>query len=882
MRYKKYKSMRMVLSAAMIASLTATSVYAGDNLVKEEGVKAKLETSSVHTDENLVNGEDVEAKLVPSSVEAEGNLVNGRHAEDNKPGDGVVDNESEEGVEGTYDIGVRNNITGGEVKFEGTSANSGDSVTFTVSADEGYEATSVGYWEVDEAGKKGKIVTLTADENGNYTFEMPTSDVMIGAAFQDAFKMVDNRIGGTKETDWKLYASLGEAFLHVSEEDTYAQLTMDERFLTADENMTFRTELREWGDDGYVVVGEAEYKMAELKNMGYRDNGDGTVTFKNVEFDIAEGKDFTVGKKVYCVVQFGRDCWVDAAGNPIYRWTYTEDARVIADEQEKPEDIVWLYNLDADSHRGSLIRSILHDLGIKAGTITNENLNQNIGYLAQWDGYDQIEDAYDPASYNLEYMLMCNLSEIQLDAFLDGMQENNIRVNLKSVPTEWTASKTFSELFDLMAEEDAAFSAIFALDDMIYDAEQLTEEEYGNSEHWEEFTKALGAANAALSEEEEQEAEFYENAHDALLAAYLKVTGYQTLEGELELLPEKQEDGTYTISARLNNSDATFDYTWQDGSTGKSITSIAEKDLYKVKLEIKGKNGYYGKISASLSVPSDPEFSLSAGTNNVSVTFKENPKVVNMPETDGYVAQLYLNDEMLEEKEIKTSGTITFDGLSNQTEYTVKVYTYNEVGRSDILTKTITTKSSSNTDNNGNLNKPNFSDVQSNTWYSDAINYVVSEGIMIGVSENSFAPNEKLSRAMLAQILYNLEDKPVVNTESIFTDVEKDTWYTDAVAWATDKGIIKGYGNGKYGPNDNITREQLAVMLYRYAGSPVTSGNMNGFVDANKVSDYAKDAMTWAVEQGVIRGKGENNLDPTDQASRAEVAQMFKNYLSNK
>ena len=95
---------------------------------------------------------------------------------------------------------------------------------------------------------------------------------------------------------------------------------------------------------------------------------------------------------------------------------------------------------------------------------------------------------------------MCNLSEVLLDAFLDGMQENNIRVNLKSVPTAWTASKTFSELFEIMAEEDEAFKAIIALDDLIYDAESLDEAEYGTNKHWVAFKKALAAANDKVTE----------------------------------------------------------------------------------------------------------------------------------------------------------------------------------------------------------------------------------------------------------------------------------------------------------------------------------------------------------------------------------------------
>ncbi len=141
-----------------------------------------------------------------------------------------------------------------------------------------------------------------------------------------------------------------------------------------------------------------------------------------------------------------------------------------------------------------------------------------------------------------------------------------------------------------------------------------------------------------------------------------------------------------------------------------------------------------------------------------------------------------------------------------------------------------------------------------------------------------FAPDANLSRTQLAQILYNKEGTPAVSGGSPFTDVATGTWYTNAVAWASADGIVGGYGDGRFGPNDNIIREQLVIMLWRYVEEPVASVELT-FSDASQISSFARPAICWAVENGILNGKGGNILDPKGFATRAEIAQMLKNYL---
>ena len=164
-------------------------------------------------------------------------------------------------------------------------------------------------------------------------------------------------------------------------------------------------------------------------------------------------------------------------------------------------------------------------------------------------------------------------------------------------------------------------------------------------------------------------------------------------------------------------------------------------------------------------------------------------------------------------------------------------------------------------------------------WYHGAVDYALRNNLMGGYGNGLFGPNDNLSRAQFAQILFNKEGRPVVNYLMQFDDVAGEAWYTEAVRWAASQGIVGGYGNGMFGPNDNITREQLAVMLWRYAGSPAATNKELHFNDADKISGFALEAMRWAVESGVMGGYGNGQLDPKGLATRAQVAQMLKNFI---
>ena len=181
----------------------------------------------------------------------------------------------------------------------------------------------------------------------------------------------------------------------------------------------------------------------------------------------------------------------------------------------------------------------------------------------------------------------------------------------------------------------------------------------------------------------------------------------------------------------------------------------------------------------------------------------------------------------------------------------------------------------------GTVQQPDtrFDDVAKSAWYYKAVEYVAENGIMSGVSAREFAPNAGFSRAMLAQTLYAMSGKPAVKAESTFADVAANAWYADAVNWAAEKGYVSGVGDGKFAPDASITREQMALILYRYAGSPDASGMvLREFADGDSVSAYAVDAIRWAVHEGLISGMENNTLAPQGTATRAQVAQILMNF----
>lgn len=172
-----------------------------------------------------------------------------------------------------------------------------------------------------------------------------------------------------------------------------------------------------------------------------------------------------------------------------------------------------------------------------------------------------------------------------------------------------------------------------------------------------------------------------------------------------------------------------------------------------------------------------------------------------------------------------------------------------------------------------------FGDVPQNSWFADAVKYVSENKLMNGTSTTAFSPNGNMSRAMLATVLYRMSGE-TAEADSSFGDVSSSAYYAAAVNWASSKGIVNGTGADAFSPNASITREQLAAMLYRYAGEPSVSADLSAYTDAVSISPYAEKAVEWCVAKGILSGKSATRLAPQDTATRAECAAMLQRFAA--
>ncbi len=177
-----------------------------------------------------------------------------------------------------------------------------------------------------------------------------------------------------------------------------------------------------------------------------------------------------------------------------------------------------------------------------------------------------------------------------------------------------------------------------------------------------------------------------------------------------------------------------------------------------------------------------------------------------------------------------------------------------------------------------------FADVPNGAWYADAVDFVVKRGVMNGTSDMTYSPDDAATRGMLALIMKNMDG----TSEKVYwsyLDVDEDAWYADAVAWCSENNIMKGYGGGLFGPDDSITREQLVSVMYSFAkyknfGNMETNGiELLDYKDYADISGYAGGPMQWALKNSIISGKEGSLLDPKGVATRAEIAQVIRNFM---
>jgi len=319
-----------------------------------------------------------------------------------------------------------------------------------------------------------------------------------------------------------------------------------------------------------------------------------------------------------------------------------------------------------------------------------------------------------------------------------------------------------------------------------------------------------------------------------------------------------------TISVQAKDGYTIEDVT-VDGNSIGAVSSYAFSDTkdHVIVVTFKSSGGTVTNTNITMSIKCDG-LNTTSNTNASlensagSVTISTNRKTISVQAKDGYATE-----------------DVTIDGKSVGA---VSSYTFSDTKDHSVV---VTFKEIEEKDPNVNNNLP-FTDVGTTAWYYDAVSFAYKNKLFSGTSATTFEPNTTMSRAMMAQVLYNLSSKPATN-KAQFSDVADGDWFAEAVAWASEKKIVNGYGNGHFGPSDNITREQMATMLYNYCIAmdiefTVVRGS-GSFADAGNISDWAAKAVDAMYKAGILNGKGNNAFDPKGTATRAEVAQLFMNFM---
>lgn len=607
--------------------------------------------------------------------------------------------------------------------------------------------------------------------------------------------------------------------------------------------------------------------------LGAATKGDLTLTFY-------ETSNLKAGEKLFIKLRLPHTEWEGEEVDYV-----SASIPVIGADDEIPAYQVVLYNLDQDSSRGARLRSILADLNIPVQEMTYEHLNETVGYLAGLDDYEAAEGAYDGKEYTAEFMLLCNLPETLLDRFLDAMQDNGLRIDHKAVVTAYNQDSCYYELMDEIANEHDVFQMLLTLNSMVTDSKKLTEEANGSSKHWKAFQTALSDSDALLRSEEPTYEEM-KAAYDALKAEYLAVTNLREITGEVAITISEEDGGTYTMTATVEEglADAFYQYTWSNGQTTQTITGIPAERLIATTVSVTGE-GLYGKLTAQLNVPSAVLPTVTAGSNALSVQLNAAGAGRNIPAATQYVVELYQGNTLVETKTVSTVQTVAFSGLSSGTAYTLKSYAVSPVGRSDILSQTVTTASGSSgghTSSGGNSSRPSdpkppvndpstgFTDVKNDAYYADAVKWAVDRGITNGQTTTLFGAEASCTRAQIVTFLWRAAGSPVPQTtKNPFTDLSEDAYYYQAVLWAMEQGITVGTTETTFDPDQTCTRGEAVTFLHRNAGEPVAAGN-HGFQDVNG-SDYYDNAVQWAKEKSITSGTTETTFSPSARCTRGQI-----------
>jgi uncharacterized repeat protein (TIGR02543 family) len=359
-----------------------------------------------------------------------------------------------------------------------------------------------------------------------------------------------------------------------------------------------------------------------------------------------------------------------------------------------------------------------------------------------------------------------------------------------------------------------------------------------------------------------------------------------------EKVTEKDADGNVTSETENTKPKGTFTVTFDsNGGSAVAVQNVAENGVAS-KPANPSRSGYTFKewqldgkaydfatpVTANITLKAEWTKKSSSGGSGGTSTPTTYAISVSASE-NGSISPVSANVERGKSQTFTINANIGYEVadvlVDGKSVGAVSSYTFDNVNTTHSISATFKEKDGSST----------YTDVPVNSWYTNAVDYVTAKGLMNGVSEGAFDPLGTLSRGMLATILWRLEGSPATTSESIFPDVASGRWYSDAIVWATAEGIVKGYSNGNFGPNDPVTREQFAAIMYRYAATKSydvsKSASLSEYVDQKTVSNWALDSMRWANATGLIVGTPASTLVPTRNANRAQAATILMRFCEN-
>ena len=430
--------------------------------------------------------------------------------------------------------------------------------------------------------------------------------------------------------------------------------------------------------------GELWENVSIAQRVAQANSTTGTVTKGQIEVPVLENAELEVGDRLIIKLRLPHTEWEGEEVDYIFA-----SVPVIGADDEVPDYKVVLYNLSEETSRGERLRTILEELGIPAEEMTDDRLNETVGYLAGIDGYEAAGEPYEGEGSSQEFMLMCNLPESLMDRFLSAMMEGGLRIDHKAVVTEYNRDWQFHELIDDISGEHDVFQALLALDDMIAEAEKLTEDRYGASPSWDAFQKALDSAAQVLSSHEPV-LEDLEQAREELKIQYLRVTGMSEISGTVGIVIEADGEETYRMTASLTGQaegtqEEDYRFIWSDGTVGTIVENVPASRLIAMTVTVTGAE-MFGELTAGLSVPDMPDAKAITGHDSVKLSWSVPAVEINKPSPVRYETAVYdETGKLVKEKTVGSNESfVMLDGLSSSSRYIVKLWAVSPVGRSDM------------------------------------------------------------------------------------------------------------------------------------------------------------------------------------------------------